>query len=344
MSSRPKDDVSMITSTVDFDKQGIQFGVLNVPHSAHRSAYGCIPIPIAVLSRGEGPTVLLTGGVHGDEYEGPVALSKLARRIDVAEINGRIIIIPALNYPAFQVASRVSPIDSINLNRIFPGRRDGSITEMIAHYVNTKLLPIADYLFDFHAGGSSLSYLPGVLSPLPGQGKNPEASQRLLNAFTPSRVYYYDAELAPTGDDRVLGNYAFKNNVEFLCGEFGGGGTINRVGLAEVEHGLIGYLRETSVLQTSPLEKNEPTETQYFTLSRPGLMIYAHRSGIFEPAFDLGDEVSQGTVAGFLFNKEDLWAEPEIIRFESDGVVVCTRTSSDVIAGDCLGHLAYPLQ
>lgn len=152
MSSRPKDDVSMITSTVDFDKQGIQFGVLNVPHSVHRSAYGCIPIPIAVLSGGEGPTVLLTGGVHGDEYEGPVALSKLARRIDVAEINGRIIIIPALNYPAFQVASRVSPIDSINLNRIFPGRRDGSITEMIAHYVNTKLLPIADYLFDFHAG------------------------------------------------------------------------------------------------------------------------------------------------------------------------------------------------
>lgn len=72
-------DTSLITATVDFARDGLQTGVLRLPHSHDRSAYGHVPIPIMVAKRGQGPTLLLTGANHGDEYEGPVALMHLMR-------------------------------------------------------------------------------------------------------------------------------------------------------------------------------------------------------------------------------------------------------------------------
>ncbi|MFW8247611.1 N-alpha-acetyl diaminobutyric acid deacetylase DoeB, partial [Klebsiella pneumoniae] len=91
-------------------------------------------------------TVLMTGGNHGDELEGPVALMKIIQEMAAWKINGRIIVIPGLNFPAFQQGTRTSPIDNGNLNRMFPGKRNGSLTEMIAHYVDTELFPLADII------------------------------------------------------------------------------------------------------------------------------------------------------------------------------------------------------
>ena len=76
-----------------------------------------------MAKNGEGPTALLTGGNHGDEYEGPIALFDLARTIDPQQIRGRVILVPAMNYPAFQVGKRTSPIDNGNMNRSFLGNR-----------------------------------------------------------------------------------------------------------------------------------------------------------------------------------------------------------------------------
>jgi hypothetical protein len=79
---------SLIATDVDFERTGFQTGTLRLPWSHDRSAYGHIPIPLAVLNAGAGPTVLLTGGNHGDEYEGPVALMKLMQRLPSMKIRG----------------------------------------------------------------------------------------------------------------------------------------------------------------------------------------------------------------------------------------------------------------
>jgi predicted deacylase len=334
---------SMILESINFDAGGVQYGTLRVPHSVNRSAYGHIAIPIATIKNGAGPTVLLTGGVHGDEYEGPIALSKLVRRINIDDVSGRIIIIPALNYPAFLSATRVSPIDGVNLNRTFPGKRDGSVTEMIAHYVTSRLLPISDYLFDFHAGGSSLQYLPGVLAPFAHQERDPERATQLLNAFAPKRIYYYDSDNALSGEDRVLGNYARKAGVSFLCGEFGGGSSVNLEGLQTVEQGLIRYLREIGVLRSAACNVGERAATQSFSLDGHGLMAFSPKTGFFEPAFELGQRLQPGDVAGSIYDLDDPWAQPVVVKFERGGVAVCIRTYSMVQPGDCLGHLAAPI-
>src|SRR5439155_16084376 len=130
------------------------------PYSRDDSAWGSIMIPVAVVKRGEGPTALLTGGNHGDEYEGPIALFELARVLTTAEVTGRVIIVPAMNYPAFRAGTRTSPIDGGNLNRSFPGRPDGTPTEKIADFFQRHLLPMADVVVDLHSRARTLAFVP----------------------------------------------------------------------------------------------------------------------------------------------------------------------------------------
>jgi N-alpha-acetyl-L-2,4-diaminobutyrate deacetylase len=110
-----------ISPTINFDRDGVHHGHLQLPYSHDDAAYGAVMIPIAVIGNGDGPTVLLTGGNHGDEYQGPTSLIKLANSLQPTDIAGRVIIVPCMNQPAFAAGTRTSPIDRGNLNRSFPG-------------------------------------------------------------------------------------------------------------------------------------------------------------------------------------------------------------------------------
>lgn len=333
-------DTSIIGTNIDYDREGVQLGTLRLPHSVHRSAYGHLPIPIAVIARGKGPTVLLTGGVHGDEYEGPIALWRLLREIDVSRVNGRIIIVPTINHPAFIAGTRTSPIDQINLNRTFPGRRDGTATEMIAHYITNELLPRADCLVDLHAGGSSLQYLPCLLAPRWSDPAKVARTEALVHAFAPPNVIYFDSVRALSGEDRVVGNYADRNGVDFLTGEFGGGSTVSLPGLGVAERGVRGVLNYLGVL---PCDLRPVAPFLRLTMDDPGLYAFADRRGLFEPRFALGEEVAAGALAGVIHDLDIPWTEPVPICFRSAGIAVCIRTIALVEAGDCLGHLATVL-
>ncbi len=336
--STSPNETSMITPTVDFDREGLHFGALRVPHSWDRSAYGHIPIPVAVAKHGSGPTVVLTGANHGDEYEGPLGLLRLIRGLDLSRLNGRLIVVPALNYPAFLAARRVSPIDQINLNRTFPGRRNGTVTEMIAHYVETVLLRMADYAIDFHSGGGSLNYLPTLLAPRSDDPAQREKLDRLVAAFGAPRVLFIDGGRAMSGEDRVIGAAAARNGVFFLTGEFGGGASVNLDGLAVVNRGLAGVLDAIGVLKpAAPLAPCPPSRR--LVVDGPGHYAFAPCNGLFEPAFRLGDEIAAGQLAGVIHDTVQPWKEPVPVTFGTAGVALCIRTFGLTEAGDCLGHL-----
>jgi len=101
---------SSITCTIDLDANGVQHGHLQLPHSRDDSAWGSLMIPITVAKNGDGPSVLITGANHGDEYEGPLALVELAANLDAKDMSGRVILIPFMNMPAFVAGKRTSPI------------------------------------------------------------------------------------------------------------------------------------------------------------------------------------------------------------------------------------------
>src|SRR5262245_57660274 len=106
-----------VWTPIDYHADGKQSDCLRLPHSTDLSAYGWVPIPLVCIKNGEGPTVLLIAGNHGDEYEGQIALASLARETEMDHVRGRLLIIPALNFPAVSAGRRVSPLDEGNLNR-----------------------------------------------------------------------------------------------------------------------------------------------------------------------------------------------------------------------------------
>ncbi len=165
---------SLISAEVDFTASDKHTGFLRVPHSVHRAAYGWVGVPISVVANGEGPTVLMMAGIHGDEYEGQIARTKLVQELVRDGIQGRINILTTSNSPAADSGQRTSPIDGVNMDRAFPGDPRGSITEMIAHFIETELLPHADFMVDLHSGGSSLFYPPTLLRSM-GQIKRGDA-------------------------------------------------------------------------------------------------------------------------------------------------------------------------
>ena len=327
MTAQPR---SLIQCDLDFDLPGFQAGTLRVPYSHDRSAYGHIPIPIAVLNGSSGPTVLLTGGNHGDEFEGPLALMKLLQALPQKSIRGRLIVIPALNFPAFLQGKRTSPIDGCNMNRIFPGNRNGSVTEMIAHYVDSELFPLADIVVDLHAGGASFNHLPMVLASMPADSRRHDEYIRLIDAFGAPHTMLMDL----LGEDRTYGAAVERHGKLFICGEFGGFGTCNVDGLALVEQGLARLLHAAGLTDAPDVPCSGPTRVLRVEGARHYL--FSPERGVFEPMFKLGDRVRAGQPAGRLFDPHAPWRAPRLLRFEADGLVVCIRSFTGVEPGDCI--------
>jgi predicted deacylase len=326
---------SRIAATVDYDRDGFQTGTLQVPHSVDRSAYGHIPIPIAVAKSGVGPTVLLTGGNHGDEFEGPVALMKLLQALPDLPVKGRLIVVPGLNFPAFVAGKRTSPIDHANMNRVFPGKRDGTVTELIAHYVDTELLPRADVVFDIHAGGKSFNHLPMLLVDPPQDGAKRAGYLALVESFAAPHAMMMDL----LGEDRTYGAAAERQGKTFLCGEFGGYGTCNPECLRIVEEGLARMLFQIGVLQgeAPPAPRYE---THYLRVEGRKHYVFSSAHGIFEPTMNLGERVEEGQLAGRVFNPYAPWVPPLELFFGAAGTCVCLRSIANVEPGDCLALIA----
>jgi predicted deacylase len=321
---------SLITSEVDFDADGKHAGFLRLPHSVHRSAYGWIPIPIVMIKNGDGPTALLISGNHGDEYEGQVALSKLCRDLLPEQVRGRLIILTMANYPAALAGMRTSPIDEGNLNRVFPGDPRGTPTPAIAHYIEEVLMPMCDYFFDFHSGGSSLVYSALLMR---ARGLLLEEEQKLAElqqAFDAPYAWVFTSAGRET-TNRTAMAAAGRKGVTTVMAELGGGGTVTPAILALTERGIKRLLHCIGMLTAyRPDAANGTRELQSID------SIYADTVGLFEPFRELGDEVKAGDAAGAIHHPEEPWREPAIAHFQRDGVILCKRVPSRVERGDCL--------
>jgi len=326
---------SRIIPEVDFDKDGTQHGFLRLFHSTHASAYGFIPIPIVILRNGSGPTAFLMSGNHGDEYEGQVALCNLAKSLPPGKIRGRVIILPAANYAAAMAGRRVSPIDDLNLNRIFPGDPDGTVTQQIAWYIENELMPMADIFCDLHSGGSSLMYVPAALVKSSADPARQEKLEVALNAFASPHAYM--TPRGPGGDATASGAAERKGPIA-VSTELGGSGTVTPAALRIAERGLRNLLVHAGILPDSErIAADKPT--RIFDVGGQDYYTYAPENGVFEPVVELADDVEGGQLAGRIHFPETPWATPAEVRFQRSGFVLCKRIPGRTARGDCLFHL-----
>jgi predicted deacylase len=120
---------------LDLEADGRSVGSIFVSISTNTSAYRACRIPIVVLRNGEGPGVLVTGGAHGDEWEGQIVAARIARETQLGDIRGTLVILPHFNMPACEAGTRLSPLDGGNLNLTWPAAPGAGPTGKIAEFV-----------------------------------------------------------------------------------------------------------------------------------------------------------------------------------------------------------------
>lgn len=323
--------------TFDLDKPGVSKGHLVVPKGADCEA---LSLRVFSFNKGEGPRLLITGGCHGNELEGPLVARRLVEWLPEAQTCGRVIIVPVLNPPAVQAFSRNTPIDGLNLNRVFPGRADGSITERIADAVSRLLLPMADTVFDLHSFGPTWDFLPSTTThPI----ANPDLMAktiRMAEAFLLPMTLVWD-------HPDTLGMFdisAHNQHKVFVCAELGGGTigcrssrdlrswSTQRTHLARTRRGKAEYpmfrqRRSSHTLQTR----------------RPADELKSPARGIFEPRCSMLDEVKQGDLIGILHPMDSSSADSIDIRSPGPSIVCGIRSGGYVEVDEWLALLARPL-
>lgn len=331
-------DNSPVTTDVDFEKKGKQVSFLRVPHSHNTSAWGSVFIPITVIKNGEGKTILFTGGVHGDEYEGPVALAKLARQLAAEDVQGRVIIIPGLNQPALQAGQRLSPIDNKDMNRVFPGDAKGTISQVIAHYVRVTILPLCDVVVDLHSGGYSLNFVPYISMHYLEDDKQRESTLAAMHAFQ-APVSLIINEI---GGEGLLDYEVESMGKIFLCAEMAGAGMLSPGALQIAETGVRNILIHFGLSQGNILTREEQGHSPSNTMEVPGLENYslAPSAGVFESFFELGDWVNAGEKIGQIHFLDDIVRDPDPIMAANPGMMITVRAPGWVKRGDCLAVVA----
>jgi N-alpha-acetyl-L-2,4-diaminobutyrate deacetylase len=326
---------SPITPTVDFDREGVQHGFLRLPYSRDDSAWGSVMIPIAMIRNGAGPAALLTGGNHGDEYEGPLALFDLARMLDPADVTGTVIIVPAMNYPAFRAGTRTSPIDKGNLNRSFPGRPSGTVTEKIADYFQRELLPRADIVLDFHSGGRTLDFLPFCAAHiLPDKAQEARAFAAVEAFSAPWSVKMLEIDAVGMYDTaaETMGKV-------FVTTELGGGGTARAETVRIARRGVMNVLRHAGIVAGAV----EMQPTRWLDMPSGDCFCFAEHEGLIETMVDLGGPVRNGEVIARIHNIARTGVAPQEIRARISGILTARHFPGLVKMGDCAAVVAVPV-
>ena len=307
--------------------RGCHSGFVRIPHSTDRSAYGFVPLPIAIVGGRPGPTVLLISALYGDEHDAQIAVARLMRELDPEKMTGRVIAVPMANAPAARAGKRNSPIDGLNLNRSFPGDILGSPTSIIANYIERQLMTISELVLDLHSDSSSFRYTPSatVIYHEDLQIRARRYATALAFGAPTTRGFH-------SFEDRGTSGAARRAGAVRIATEMGGD---DPIGMTVA--GVTRILKWAGIVDGNA-DRSEPSRVQVVQQERD--FVYTLNDGIFEPTFTLGQEVAAGDLAGRMVDVARPFAQPAEILFPAAGTVVCTRSAGLAEAGDCVLHLA----
>jgi N-alpha-acetyl-L-2,4-diaminobutyrate deacetylase len=317
--------------TLDLDARGKQFGRLEVPRSTNTSGWSHLSVPIVTINGGAGPTVLVLGGVHGDEPEGQVAALNLVRETSPEDVNGRLIVIPCASPEASHANTRLWP-SGANFNRSFPGSADGPVDRQLADFITRFLIAEADIVIDMHSGGRSSLF--GVWSEMHWVD-DPEQRRQMVGGMlawnTPMHFVYIDV----AGTGLLVGEAEAQGKI-VVATELGGGGHVLASTHRIAIDGLRNVLRHFGVLAGAEQSREE------LGLDPPVIVratdednyLFAPDAGHWETLVDVGDRVEPGQLVGRIhyIDRPDRASEP--VTAAAGGVVCVVRAIAPTEQGD----------
>ena len=310
-------------------------GYASFHNSTDLSAWQSVRLPIYCLNGRPGPTTLVMGGLHGDEYEGPVAINSLANTLDTGELDGRLILLPAVNVMAFMAGTRLTPDDGLNMNRVFPGNRHGSITQRIADWITNTLVPVSDHVIDLHSGGRSLNFAPSILlHEVPGEAMN-VAKLAALAFGAPFTVLIQEDHA-----DLMIDAVVEKLGKVMISSELGGSGIITHHSAKLATQGLSQMFAALGHFPT----QGSPEPSRLVRLPSSNTYLVSDDVMVFAPAVSLGAFVRQGETVGYGHFVNRVGCGPRTYTAPHDGWAICLAGQGLTRRGDVIAIVAEGVQ
>lgn len=287
-----------------------------------------------IFESGSGPRLLITGGVHGDEFESMAAIRRLMSILESIEIKGSVQLVPVVNEAAFLRGHRVAEEDGLDLARTCPGKVDGSVTERAAHSVS-ELIRQADAYIDLHTGGTELSVYPLAGYQLVGDGEVLETQRKMAQAFNLPFVWGTSAEV----DGRTL-SVARDADVPAIYAEYLGSATMAADGVQAYVDGCLNVMgmlgiidRQQPACRVEHVVEDHRPGSGHMQICNPSPI-----AGFFESAVELGAMVQQGQLLGRVCDCSG--DEIRQVHAANSGIVLVLRTFPRVHQGETLGVIA----
>jgi predicted deacylase len=297
-----------------------------------------LEIPVFAINGGDdGPRVCLTGAVHGDEYNGPAAISRLCRAIDPTGLRGTIVGLPIVNPLAFYTVSRMITLDyeHFNLNRIWPGDPRGFLSQRLAHAIFQECVLPSTFVIDHHEGGRDLlaRYLI-VGGTEDARRATHERSMRMAKAFAHG-IPLYDRITRPEevalGRASTLTEAASREGIPTIVPELGGGAMIHEEYVQIAVQGMLNVMKLMDMIEGNPvgqdIEQVVVTSSQWVRPDTGGFLTF------YQP---IGAKVAAGDR---LFSVWDPFGEiREEVAAPFDGIVLDIRLRASTLPGEWAYH------
>lgn len=268
-------------------------GRISVPSGTDGETF--IPISIAHGAR-SGPVLALIAGIHGSETTPILALQQLLPKLDASQMSGTVILVHVANIPSFLGRTiYVGPIDGKNLNRQFPGRADGSLSERIAYVLTNEIIRRADYVVDIHSGDANEDLRPwtGFYAKF-GTPDVVSRSRDMAVAFGVEYIVEFPFVPPRPEEATYTGPTAVAMGKPEFDVEVGRLGLIEPKTIALVMDGLLSVMRHLRIVQGEPAPVKQP----WFIQRRVNLG--AEHDGIFYPLVIAGSYVTRGMLLGYV--------------------------------------------
>ncbi|WP_119273379.1 succinylglutamate desuccinylase/aspartoacylase domain-containing protein [Taklimakanibacter deserti] len=299
-------------------------------------------LPIVIVHNGYGPTILVAGGTHGDEFEGQITVANFCRGIEPENVHGTLVLLPLHNVLACKAGTRLTPGDGSDLNRLY-GRPGGDgPAHAIARFVETVLLADVDWVIDLHSGGSAHEFVLSSNLQARLNSAEFETMRDPLLAFDAPYAIVFD-EVSAAGDmphTGTLEGHARALGKKAISSELGGAGRVTPASLGVAEHGLRSLLSHIGVVPWAGATRPDQSRSQLLFLGRPEHYVRNSLAGRFAPTVALGDKVRKGMHLGSIAPLDDPLAPPEPIISPTDGIAVAIARHGLQQAGAGVIYLA----
>lgn len=288
-----------------------------------------IRFPVGTIhGSADGPTLTVLGGMHGSEFAGIEAAIRLFNQVDPAKLSGTLKIGMIYNFPAFyNNLGFLVPQDGKNSSRMFPGRLDGTYSEVMAYYFMENFLSQSDYYVELHGGDIPEALIPFVALPVVGNEKVDAASRGLAMAYNISIVASRNVNVPGSPPRSAYGVMAMRGTPSILC-ESGQQGILK---LEEAETHLVGL---RNILIHLGMMSGQIVNTVKRSFSEEHLAIRSEHVGMWYPSVKLGEWVKKDQTVGDIRDYFGQAIAP--VKAAVDGMVTVIRTSPSVGIGNVL--------